>query len=367
MALLFASAEWFGADSGGRRLNSRSIRLAKKTFEAHAFRIALVGGDTLLGRDIEEVVKSRLDHAIITPYAANAEGNFDEEDGEAVYREPLEAKSIQDDRAVLIAGTSEGARKAYELLKGFGGSKLLIDCTGQLDQHTEATIIAPQVEMPDGFSGWLYVLAHPAAVAILLGLRQLALREAIRQSVLTIFEPASERGKRGASELHQQTTSLLSFKPLEKKVFDAQVGFNLLPAYGEEAPESLISVEQRIERHLASLLSRQKKPIVPMPSVRVIQAPVFHSYSVSAWVEFEAPMDGVSLAQALASTQIEVRGAGDEPPAAVDVAGQSGVIAGDIRIDRNNPRAAWIWLVADNLRLTADGAADLLGLLEASQ
>jgi aspartate-semialdehyde dehydrogenase len=227
--------------------------------------------------------------------------------------------------------------------------------------------VAPQLDIPSGFSGWLYVLAHPAAVAILLALRQLALREPIRHSVITVFEPASERGKRGASELHQQTTSLLSFKTLEKKVFDAQIGFNLLPAYGEDATETLISVEQRIERHMASLLSRQKKPLVPMPSVRVIQAAVFHSYSISAWVEFESAANAASVAEALASAQIEVRSAGEEVPVAVDAAGQSGVVAGDIRIDRNNPRAAWIWLVADNLRLTADSAADLITALEGAR
>jgi aspartate-semialdehyde dehydrogenase len=341
--------------------------LAKEKLKSQALRIALVGGETLLGRDVEEVLKSRLDHAKVTPYAASGEGNFDEEDGEAVYREPLEAKSIREDRAVLVAGTLEGARKAYELVKALGGRQLLIDCTGRLDQYPEAAIVAPQLDIPSGFSGWLYVLAHPAAVAILLALRQLALRDPIRHSVITVFEPASERGKRGASELHQQTTSLLSFKTLEKKVFDAQIGFNLLPAYGEDATETLISVEQRIERHMASLLSRQKKPLVPMPSVRVIQAAVFHSYSISAWVEFESAANAASVAEALASAQIEVRSAGEEVPVAVDAAGQSGVVAGDIRIDRNNPRAAWIWLVADNLRLTADSAANLITALEGSR
>jgi aspartate-semialdehyde dehydrogenase len=341
--------------------------LAKEKSKSGAFRIALVGGETLLGRDIEEVFKSRLDRIKITPYAANGAGNFDEEDGEAVYREPLEAKSIEQDGAVLVAGTLEGARKAYELVKAAGGRPFLIDCTGQLDQHPEAEILAPLVEQPSIPSGWLFVLAHPASVAILLALRQLAAREGIRRSVVTVFEPASERGKKGAAELHEQTTRLLSFKPLEKKVFDAQLGFNLLPAYGEDAPEPLISVEQRIERHLASLLSRQKKPFVPMPSVRVIQVPVFHSYSISAWIEFESPLEAISVAEALASSQIEVRGAGHDAPAAVDAAGQSGVVAGDIRIDHNNPRAVWIWLVADNLRLTADAAADLLSALETSK
>ena len=33
-------------------------------------------------------------------------------------------------------------------------------------------------------------------------------------------------------ELHQQTVNLLSFQPLPKDVFDAQVAFNLVARYG---------------------------------------------------------------------------------------------------------------------------------------
>lgn len=341
--------------------------MASPKTKSNAPRIALVGGETLLGHEIEEVLKSHPGNIIITPYAATGEGNFDKEDGEAVYREPLEAKSLRDERAVLIAGNSKGARKAFDLVKAAGGKPILIDCTGQLDQLTEASIVAPLAEENVPGPGWLYVLAHPAATAILLVLRQLGRHEPIRHSILTIFEPASERGKRGASELHQQTTSLLAFKNLEKKVFDTQVGFNLLAAYGEDAPESLLSVEQRIERHLATLLTRQKTPSLPMPSIRLIQAPVFHSYSISAWVEFESAVSLAPLAEALASFQIEVRDGTQETPGAVDAAGQSGLIAGDIRVDRNNPRAAWIWIVADNLRLTADAASRLLTTLEVSK
>lgn len=342
--------------------------MAKEKPQSQSLRIALVGGGTPLGREIEEIVKSRLDHAKITPYAANGEGNFDEEDGEAIYREPLEAKSIKEDRVVLLAGTAEGARKAYELVKKAKGRQILIDCTGQLDQQSEASIVAPRVEASaSNISGWLRIVAHPAAAAILLVLRQLAAHRAIRSSVLTVYQPASELGKKAIFELNQQTASLLSFKPLEKKIFDAQVAFNLLPAYGEDAPESLISTEQRIERHIASLLSRQTTPFVPMPSIRVIQAGVFHSYGISAWIEFESSIDAASLVEALASPQVEVRSAGQDVATPVDVAGQSEVIVSDVRIDRNNGRAAWLWWVADNLRMTADAAVDLLVPLENAQ
>jgi aspartate-semialdehyde dehydrogenase len=210
----------------------------------------------------------------------------------------------------------------------------------------------------------LLVLAHPAASALALVLTRLARHAQIRRAVVQVFEPASERGKRGIAELHQQTTGLLSFKPLNKDVFDNQLSFNLLAQYGAEAPQKLSAVEQRIEAHLAALLSRSSPAeTVPMPSLRLVQAPVFHGYSISAWVEFAGEVNATELGEALASAQIEVRGVNEEAPSGVGATSQSGLIAGDIRVDRNDARAAWFWIVGDNLRLTADGVADILSEL----
>ena len=52
-------------------------------------------------------------------------------------------------------------------------------------------------------------------------------------------------------------------------------------------------------------------------------------------------------------------------PTNVEIAAQSGIQVGDIRVDRNNPRAVWIWLVVDNLRWVADSTEELLLALEA--
>jgi aspartate-semialdehyde dehydrogenase len=96
------------------------------------------------------------------------------------------------------------------------------------------------------------VIAHPAAIALALFLRRLHEHDPIRRSVVEIFAPASEHDARGVQELHQQTLSLFSFQKLPRAVFDAQLSFNLLPRYGEEAPASLEDTELRIERHLAT-------------------------------------------------------------------------------------------------------------------
>ena len=93
-----------------------------------------------------------------------------------------------------------------------------------------------------------------------------------------------------------------------------------------------------------------------MPSLRLIQAPVFHGYSMSAWVEFESNPGVEAIESALVAGPIEVRSGEFEPPNNVGQAGQSGIAVGAVTPDRNNPDAVWFWIVTDNLRLSAENA-----------
>lgn len=323
--------------------------------------IALVGSETLLGREIQDVLQERKTGAVVHTFSASAEGNFGEDEGEPIYVEPLGMESIRDAQTVIHAGSGVGAAKAYDLAAAAGGRLKLIDCTGQLEDRPEARLISASAIRSELAGSWLFVVPHPAASALVLVLSRLAKKAKVQQAIAHVFEPASERGKSGISELHQQTMSLLTFKPLDKAIYDAQLSFNLLPQFGENAPLKLSSVERRIERHVASLLSREpNRASIPIPSLRVLQVPVFHGYSISLWVEFESAVAPKAIEEALASAQIEVRGQKDEVPSNVGATGQSGLIAGDIRTDANNPRAAWISVAGDNLRLTADFAADLI-------
>jgi aspartate-semialdehyde dehydrogenase len=215
----------------------------------------------------------------------------------------------------------------------------------------------------DHLKDGVQTIAHPAAIALALLLTHLQKAGALRRSVVEIFEPVSERGQAGIAELQKQAVALLSFKPLPKDIFDAQVSFNMLSQYGSESPLALEEIEQKIDRHLASLLAAGG---APMPSLRLIQAPVFHGYSISAWVEFEESpgMDGIL--SALASANIDIRTNDHEPPTNVGVAGLGGITVGTITQDRNLPRAWWFWVVADNLQIAAENAWEVArGYLDA--
>ena len=72
------------------------------------------------------------------------------------------------------------------------------------------------------------------------------------------------------------------------------------------------------------------------------------------WIEFAENPGVEALGEALSAAGIDLRP--DDPPSNANVAGQSGLSAGAIAIDSNQPRAAWIWAVSDNFRLAAENA-----------
>jgi len=315
--------------------------------------IALVGGDTLLAKEIREVLGETKPVPRVQLISATADGTakLAADDDEAVVMAPLSAESLQGATVAFLAGSPASSRRAFKVNPA--GGPRLIDLAGGLEEQPEARLRAPSADpAPHPSDSPIQVIAHPAAIALAMFLGRVSKAARIRRSVVHVFEPASERGQRGLDELQQQTVGVLSFQKLKTDVFDTQLAFNMLARYGEEALEPLESIEQRVEKHLASLLTGW--PGVPMPSLRVIQAPVFHGHSMSAWVEFEENPGADALAKVLADSGLDVRI--DEPPSNVGMAGQGGLSVGAIAVDHNQPRASWFWLASDNLRLAAENA-----------
>ncbi len=326
--------------------------------------VVIVGGETLLAREIRDVLSQRapeigarlvgmeVDSAILTERA-----------GEPVVVGLLDESNFVSARVAFLAGSAESGRQTLEITRRMPARPAVIDLTFAVQDDPEASLRAPLIESPGAISGpgHVHVIAHPAAIILAAFLARLHAAHPVARSIVHVFEPASERGKDGIDELQQQTVNLFSFRSLPQQVFDAQLSFNLLPRYGTEARECLEVIEGRIRAHLATLLARAGA--VPMPSLRLVQAPVFHGYSISLWVEFKSRHKLPALIKSLASEQIEIRAAGEEPPTNVGAGGQSGMTVGAIELDPNDPRAAWFWIVADNHRVLAENAVCLARLI----
>jgi aspartate-semialdehyde dehydrogenase len=322
---------------------------------------ALVGSETLLGREIRDLAAETGDVTLrLIASEGEVSGRLTRVGDEPSVVEKLTAESLPGADAVFLAGPAQSVQRALELAKE-APEAAIIDLTGAAEEVPEARLRAPmlesEIDAEESPDGAVHIVAHPAAIALALFLRRLHANDPVRRSVIQILAPASEHGAAGVEELQQQTVSLLSFKTMPRVVFDAQLSFNLLARYGEEAPAALEDSELRIERHLAALLELPGEGSgAPLPSIRLIQAPVFHGYSFSAWVEFESNPGVEALESGLASGDIEVRGPETEPPTNMGQAGQSGIAVDSVVPDRNEAEACWFWLVADNLKLAAENA-----------
>ena len=320
----------------------------------------LVGSESLLGREIRDIAATSGPGFELRLIAADGEepGRLTRVGGEAVAVGDLNARNLSGAGVVFLAGSPESSRKALKLLED--EETAVVDLTFAAEELPDARVRAPLVEPPGeerGEGSRIHVIAHPAALALALLLRRIHANDPLRRAIAQIFAPASEHGNAGVEELQQQTISLLSFKPMPHEVFDTQLSFNMLARYGDDAPVALEDTELRIERHLATLLEWPGEGQgAPLPSLRVIQAPVFHGYTFGVWAEFEDGPDLEAVEASLATGNIEVRGGEFEPPTNVGQAGHSGIAVGAIAPDRNCPDALWLWMAADNYRLAAESA-----------
>jgi aspartate-semialdehyde dehydrogenase len=328
---------------------------------AKGARIAITGSESLLGRDIRDIAASAETGFELQLIAGEDEhaGTLTQLGDEPAIVAGLAPGAFAGVGAIILTGSEESGRKALKAA-GEEPDAAIIDLTFAAEDLPGARLRAPAVESGRTPGGRVNVIAHPAAIALAILIRRLQAHNPVRRSVVTVFAPASEQGTKGIQELQDQTLGMLSFKSIPKVVFDEQLSFNMLARYGQEAAVSLGATELRIERHLATLLALPGEGEgAPMPSLRVVQAPVFHGYSFSAWIEFEESPGVDAIESGLASEWIDVRGVDTEPPTNVGQAGMDGIAVGAIEEDRNEPNACWFWLVSDNLRLSAENAVAL--------
>jgi aspartate-semialdehyde dehydrogenase len=149
-------------------------------------------------------------------------------------------------------------------------------------------------------------------------------------------------------KLHQQAVNLLSFQPLPKDVYDAQVAFNMIARYGQKSQPPLDSVEARVLRHYQQIAGASALT----PGLMVVHAPIFHGHALALFLETAEKTDPQNLASALTGDHVVVPGAEDDPPGNVSVAGQ-GDIQLAVKSDPGQPNGVWLWAAADNVRIAA--------------
>jgi aspartate-semialdehyde dehydrogenase len=332
------------------------------------YRVAIVGAGTLKGKELKEVLQDRSFPALQTRLLDDDEslGQLDAVGDEATFIQGVRREQFEDVDFAFFTSDQEFTHKNWKLAQDAGC--MIVDVSYALEDEPGATVRAPWVEReleaglglrpPTELQAQTVVTAHPAAVVLGLLLLRAQRISPLRTAVTTVFEPASEHGRRGMDELHEQTVNLLSFQRLPKEVFDSQVAFNMIARYGEKSAPTLESVERRILEHL----KRTTYGKVPLPSLALVQAPIFHAHVFSLYLEFEQHASLGDLSQVLGGEHVAITRVAEESPSNVNAAGQDDILL-SVRRDIYRQEGFWIWAAADNLRLSAIEALDCASAL----
>ena len=334
------------------------------TTKNHLYRVAVVGAAGLKGKELGEVLNQRNFPAGDIRLLDDDEslGQLEAVGDAATFIQALRAEQFEHVDFTFFACDESFTREHWRTARNAGST--VIDLSYALEDEKGIAIRAPWVEREMGSSmradleANSAVVAHPAAVVLALLLLRAQKAAQIQRVVATVFEPVSERGKRGMDELHEQTVNLLSFQQMPKEVFDIQVAFNMLSHYGERARISLEAVERRVAKHLSSITRGR----VPAPSLTLVQSPIFHAHIFSVYVETSADIPRAEFIRAFEGEHVRITSGEDEPPNNVNVAGEDDILLA-VRGDSTQPRGFWLWAAADNLRLSSITAVDCAAAL----
>jgi len=314
-------------------------------------RITIAGASSLLGKEVTELIGSSdlPAHELRLLDDVALEGTLMEAAGEPALIRGLGPGGFDGARLVFFTGLAEFTARHWAEAERAGAA--VIDLSGGLSGVRGALPSIPALDplLEPARPAPRHLVRAPNAAVIVAAAISVALRLLpVRRITATIFHSVSESGQPGIDELEAQTASLLSFQPIPREVFDAQVAFNLLDRYGDSCREQLDDVRARISRELSDYLGYR----APMPAVQVIQAPVFYGAAFSAGVEFDGPLPVDSIQRALEAAGVVVDA---DSPSNATAAG-SAEIHVTLRADSNLPMIWWIWGAVDNVRLAAQNA-----------
>jgi aspartate-semialdehyde dehydrogenase len=325
-----------------------------------AFRVALIGTDSLRGQEIKNLLTS------IDFFDPDVEEEYSKLTH--FYDEPkvihhLDAKALEGIDLVFLAAGDE-TNRTYGRLASTAGFQA-IDLSGTFSGDESVPLVVAGVNDEAAARERYPLIANPRPATIILAslLDRLIGPFGVTVAVAFVLQPASAFDQAGIQELADQSTALLAGASPKKAVFKERVAFNLLSRTEAADAAGFSCGERQVISEFRRVLGRPDFPI----TLSIIQAPVFHTYSIMAYVELAQPAKIADLEGVFRKSRLFKVGprSGACPVSAMSVAGKEQIFIGQIKKEEDRPNAFWIWTVTDNL--TRGSALNALEIAERLQ
>lgn len=315
------------------------------------FRVALVGTDSLRAQEIKNVLaEKRFPVTTVEFYDPQVEEEYSkliEFAAEPRVIHHLDFSLLEGLDLVFLAADEATNRRCGKLALEKKFRAIDLHQTFAMDEKIPVIVAGVNDEVIIEQDAFLISNPHPATIILAHLLHLLKPQLGLVKVLAFVMQPASAFGEPGIEELANQSVSLLSTASLKKKVFREQIAFNLLAPIEKVGPDGFTANEKMIMAEVRRVLGEPELPI----SLCLIQVPVFHTYAIMTYLEFEKPViikEIETLFQvnplfklADARNRLTVN--------SVSVAGKEEIFIGQLKQEETFPCGLWIWAIADNL------------------
>jgi aspartate-semialdehyde dehydrogenase len=247
-----------------------------------------------------------------------------------------------------------------------------IDKSAAFRMEPDVPLVVPEIN-PEAARDHTGLVANPncTMITLLMPLAPLHRAAVARRVICSSYQSVSGAGVAGVEDLYEQLEKLLAERDAVRsgtvdlpagRAFDHPIAFNVIPRVGGFDETGSTSEERRVAAEPNKILDARID--IFCTAVRV---PTVVGHGVSAWVQFERPIDAVEARAILARAPgVEVLddGPGGVYPTPLQATGKDKALVGRLRGDPEDTNAIAFFSACDNLRkgaaLNAVQIAELL-------
>lgn len=315
------------------------------------FRFALVGSDTFRGKELTSLFdKMNVNISRMEFYDAGIEEEFSKLTqfrGEPKVVHPFDRDAFEGIDCAFLAADPETNRKYAPIASKKKAWVVDLSETFNMDREVPLVVAGVNENLLQRKKHCIIANPHPVTIFLSHLFHLLKQRFGLEETDATILQPVSAFADPGIEELANQCFDVLRGSQIEKKVFKTQIAFNILSQTDEVSSDGMTATEAQLISELKRVFNEGEMRL----AVSLIQAPVFHTYSILVRCVLEEEASIHELEGLFKNAQhFEVGSSTPSCPASsVAVAGKDKICIGRIKKHESFPRSFWIWIVADNL------------------
>jgi aspartate-semialdehyde dehydrogenase len=249
-----------------------------------------------------------------------------------------------------IALFSAGASVSKEFAPYAKEEKVyVIDNSSAWRMEKEIPLVVPEVN-PNALEKDSYIIANPncSTIQMVVALKPIHDYAKIKRVVVSTYQAVSGAGQIGIDDLAGQVKSISEGKNIEKKKFQHQIAYNVIPHIDVFLDNGYTKEEVKMINETKKIMGDQNIKV----TATTVRVPVFRGHSESVNIETEkeiSPEKARELLSKMPNVIVEDEPSKNKYPMPIFAEGKFETFVGRIRKDDTVEHGLNMWIVSDNL------------------